>query len=246
VKTGTTTDWRDNWTIGYSTKRIVGVWVGNADNTPMLDVSGIDGAGPIWHDVMLAAHRPAPPPFIRPKDIQEIAICAPSGMLPSPNCQRVRNERYIPGTEPTKVDDQFVSVPVDRATGLAATITTPANRRADRIYWMLPPEYHDWMVSQGIAFPPSAQNTPAEMASALPRATGPLFLAAPTSNTAYEIYPGVPRDRQRIEVSGFVIDGSAWAELRLMVDGQAIAEVHDGVRIQSWWQFKPGTHHFWL
>ena len=52
AKTGTTTDWRDNWTLGYTPDLTVGVWVGNADNTPMKGVSGISGAGPIWHDFM--------------------------------------------------------------------------------------------------------------------------------------------------------------------------------------------------
>ena len=100
VKTGTTTDWRDNWTVGYSTRRIVGVWVGNADNSPMVDVSGVDGAGPIWHDVMLLAHQAPPPAFIRPQNIVEREICAPSGMLPSRDCPRTRLERFIAGIEP--------------------------------------------------------------------------------------------------------------------------------------------------
>ncbi len=79
VKTGTTTDWRDNWTVGYSTERLVGVWVGNADNSPMLDVSGIDGAGPIWHDIMLEAHGGgacSPVPFQRPDDIVDVELRA--------------------------------------------------------------------------------------------------------------------------------------------------------------------------
>ncbi|MCB0257894.1 MAG: penicillin-binding protein, partial [Anaerolineae bacterium] len=109
VKTGTTTDWRDNWTVGYSTQRIVGVWVGNADNTPMLDVSGIDGAGPIWRDLMLAAHPQAPPPFARPDHIVELSICGPSGLLPTPACQQTRRERFIAGSEPTQPDNQFQS-----------------------------------------------------------------------------------------------------------------------------------------
>lgn len=246
VKTGTTTDWRDNWTIGYSTDRIVGVWVGNADNTPMLDVSGIDGAGPIWHDLMLAAHPSRPRDFIQPDKIVEVAICAPSGLLPSPNCQRVRNERYIVGTEPTKVDDQFVTVAVDQATGLAATDETPVARRTERVYWMLPPEYHDWMVSQGIPLPPpNAKNTFVGTPTTA-RPGGPLVLSAPTSNTAYKIHPGVPLDRQRIEVSGYVSDGTSWAELRLLVDGRVLAEAQNAARLRAWWQFTPGSHTFWL
>lgn len=245
VKTGTTTDWRDNWTIGYSTQRIVGVWVGNADNTPMLDVSGIDGAGPIWHDLMLAAHRIPPPAFVRPEDIVELSICAPSGMLPSPYCQRVRNERYIAGTEPDQVDDQFVPLAIDQATGLAATEETPSARRSERVYWQLPPAYHDWMVSQGIPLLPPTQGA-VETTTVMAKATGPLLLAAPTSNTAYLLHPGVPRDHQRIEVSGYVADGASWAELRLVVDGQTLAEAQDATRLRAWWEFGPGNHTFWL
>jgi membrane peptidoglycan carboxypeptidase len=56
AKTGTTDSYRDNWTVGYTPNLTVGVWVGNADNTPMQDVIGITGAGPIWHDFMEWAH----------------------------------------------------------------------------------------------------------------------------------------------------------------------------------------------
>lgn len=54
VKTGTTNDLKDNWTIGYTPEYLVTVWVGNNDNTPMNQylVSGVTGAAPIWHRVM--------------------------------------------------------------------------------------------------------------------------------------------------------------------------------------------------
>ena len=49
AKTGTTTDFRDNWVIGYTPELVVGVWVGNADNAPMRAISGVSGAGPIYN-----------------------------------------------------------------------------------------------------------------------------------------------------------------------------------------------------
>jgi penicillin-binding protein 1C len=55
AKTGTSTAYRDNWAVGYTREVTVGVWVGNFDRTPMRDSSGVTGAGPIFHDVMLAA-----------------------------------------------------------------------------------------------------------------------------------------------------------------------------------------------
>ncbi|HEX4207132.1 MAG TPA: transglycosylase domain-containing protein [Ktedonobacteraceae bacterium] len=52
AKTGTSNDFRDNWTIGYTSDYVVGVWVGNNNNTPMINIIGVDGAGPAWHDTM--------------------------------------------------------------------------------------------------------------------------------------------------------------------------------------------------
>ena len=52
VKTGTTNDFRDNWTIGFTPDVAIGVWVGNADYTPMIDTSGLTGAAPIWAEAM--------------------------------------------------------------------------------------------------------------------------------------------------------------------------------------------------
>lgn len=250
VKTGTTTDWRDNWTLGYTTERIVGVWVGNADNTPMLDVSGIDGAGPIWHDLMLAAHPNSPAPFTRPEGIVEIAVCAPSGLLPTEHCPRVRSDRFIRGTEPTAQDNQFQPLTIDAATGLIANDETPENRRVERVYWMLPPAYHDWMLSQNIPIaPPSAAATAMNAVAdqqAPEQATAPLILAAPTSNTAYSLHPSMPRDRQRIEVAGYTAAGRAWAELRLVKDGEVLATAADATHLAAWWTLTPGTHHFWI
>jgi len=151
AKTGTTTDWRDNWTLGYSTERVVGVWVGNADNTPMIDVSGIDGAGPIWRDVMVAAHEDPPANFPKPAGIVDATVCAPTGLLATDACPRTRLEHFIAGTEPTQADNQFVAVAIDRATGQVATEKTPRTQVVERTYWALPAQYHDWAVDEGIA-----------------------------------------------------------------------------------------------
>ena len=55
AKTGTTDDFRDTWTVGYTSDYVLGVWVGNNDDSPMININGITGAAPIWHDAMLAA-----------------------------------------------------------------------------------------------------------------------------------------------------------------------------------------------
>ncbi|MBV9280319.1 MAG: hypothetical protein JOZ41_09585, partial [Chloroflexi bacterium] len=57
AKTGTTNAWTDNWTVGYTPQIISGVWVGNADRSPMRHVIGVTGAAPIWHDFMERAFK---------------------------------------------------------------------------------------------------------------------------------------------------------------------------------------------
>ncbi len=60
VKTGTSQDFKDNWTVGYTTDFVIGVWAGNNDDSPMVNVTGVDGAGPIWHDSFLLAEQGLP------------------------------------------------------------------------------------------------------------------------------------------------------------------------------------------
>ena len=261
VKTGTTTDWRDNWTVGYSTARVVGVWVGNADNTPMLDVSGVDGAGPIWHDLMVAAHPVAPPAFPRPADVVDVKICAPSGLLPTPACPRVRVETFIDGTQPTQLDDQFQLVAMDSRTGLPATAATPSDQVREELFWRLPPAFHDWMASHGMASAPP--NLPSvrqqddgdadvegqNPASKSPAPTSPslaLQLTAPTSNTAYQIHPGVPVERQRIQIGGYADGHQPWTSLRLVVDGDVVQAAANAQQLSAWWVLAPGAHTFRL
>lgn len=60
AKTGTSTDFRDNWTVGYTSDYVMGVWAGNNDNSAMVNVTGVDGAAPIWHDSLLLAEQGHP------------------------------------------------------------------------------------------------------------------------------------------------------------------------------------------
>jgi len=260
AKTGTTTDWRDNWTVGYSTQRLVGVWVGNADNAAMAGVSGVDGAGPIWHDLMRLAHPRAPRAFAQPEGLVAVEICAPSGMLPTPDCPRTRRELFIDGTQPAQPDDQFRRVELDLATGLPATAATPENRRGAKVFWLLPPIYHDWMTAQGIAIAPPAvaMQMAANPVGAtdgnfqrtanvyLKETTAPLMLTQPDSFAAYQLHPGLPARSQRLRIEGLTANGSSWATLRLMVDGKVLATLQDAARISSWWEMQLGAHRFWI
>jgi membrane peptidoglycan carboxypeptidase len=104
VKTGTTNDKRDNWTIGYTTERLAAVWVGNNDNTPMSAVaSGITGASPIWNKIIkeILQEKETAHVFEAPDDLIKVKVCAWNGLLPCEGCPS-KEEYFVKGTEPKK------------------------------------------------------------------------------------------------------------------------------------------------
>ena len=108
VKTGTTTGFRDNWTLGSTPEIAVGVWVGNADGSSMQEVSGVDGAAPIWRDVMLAAASGRSMTWrARPPGVVEATVCSPTGLLPGPDCPSPVRELFVLGTEPTGMERYY-------------------------------------------------------------------------------------------------------------------------------------------
>ena len=103
VKTGTTDEKRDNWTIGYTPSIVVGVWVGNSDNSPMNPAiaSGVTGASPIWNKIISFAlkDKAHEQPF-KPDNVIAMQVDAFAGGLPHGG-QGTRSEYFIKGTEPT-------------------------------------------------------------------------------------------------------------------------------------------------
>lgn len=122
AKTGTTNDFRDAWTIGYTPDLVTGVWVGNSDNSPMLNLPGAAGAGPIWHDFMEAAHAELPVrDFVRPPGMVEHEICADSGARPTEYCPRRKMEVFAEDQPPLDEEhDWYQMVKIDSFTGLLA------------------------------------------------------------------------------------------------------------------------------
>jgi membrane peptidoglycan carboxypeptidase len=93
AKTGTTNDFRDNWTVGYTTDYVMGVWAGNDDNSPMINVSGITGAAPIWHDSMLVAEQGHPiQDFVNPGGLVRATVTYANGVHTT--------DLFLPGTVP--------------------------------------------------------------------------------------------------------------------------------------------------
>ncbi len=119
VKTGTTDDKRDNWTIGFTPEFLVATWVGNNDNSPMNPylASGVTGAAPIWNKIMTFALTDIKESWPKqPEGIVGLSICPISGLLP-PDGQdcHPRYEYFIKGTEPKDKENLKMNVAVDKS-----------------------------------------------------------------------------------------------------------------------------------
>ena len=105
VKTGTSSDFHDTWTIGFTRDYTVGVWVGNFDGSPMRGVSGVTGAGPLWNRIMLHLYErnAEPPVFGTPDGFVRKSICATTGRIvahANDDCVAVVQEWVTPSDLP--------------------------------------------------------------------------------------------------------------------------------------------------
>jgi penicillin-binding protein 1C len=122
VKTGTTDDKRDNWTIGYTPSVVVGVWVGNNDNSPMDPrlASGTTGAAPIWNRIIsFSLQNKKDEQWSRPSSIIEMDVDTLTGGQPIPG-QTTRKELFIRGTEPNGISPIYKKIKVSRTNGKIA------------------------------------------------------------------------------------------------------------------------------
>jgi len=124
VKTGTSKDFRDNWAVGYSTRYLVATWAGDFAGKPMAGVSGVTGAGALWHRIMRSIHGEDPPPFARLRSMEEVTICADSGLKAAPQCPRTLREHFAPQHQPRDFCDQHGGMLEDAAGGLV--LVTPS------------------------------------------------------------------------------------------------------------------------
>lgn len=217
VKTGTTTDFRDNWTVGYTPELVVGVWVGNADNAPMLNVTGVSGAGPIWRDVMELALRGRPTrAFEPPPGLARVEVCALSGQLPGSDCPHRVHEWFLAGTAPETICDMHLRV-------------------GEQVVTRYPPAAQAWAREQGLLESPVALGSPALNAPAA------LLLLRPDDGAIYRRDPAVAREAQRIAIFAEAV--ILLREVTLWVDKTPLATFSAPPYV-AFWILEPGRHRF--
>lgn len=125
VKTGTTDDKRDNWTIGFTPNFLVATWVGNNDNTPMNPwlTSGITGAAPIWNKIMKFVLKDQLDLWPKkPDGVIGANICQVSGKLPGDSNCPIRFEYFIDGTIPQEIESLKRQILVEKGTDREAAL----------------------------------------------------------------------------------------------------------------------------
>lgn len=115
VKTGTSNDLKDNWTVGFTPDIAIGVWVGNNDGTSMNDrlASGLTGAAPIWNRAINEYIKDHPnKEFTKPENVTDAIVGSLSGMVPYEDKEERRVEYFIKGTEPKAKSEMFTRVKI--------------------------------------------------------------------------------------------------------------------------------------
>lgn len=212
VKTGTSRHFTDNWAVGATAGFTVAVWAGNFSGRPMQGVSGVTGAGPLLHRVIMAtSRRIAPGVLPTPAQVGAISmpVCRLSGLKATPSCPAL-DEWFIPGTEPKQLDDW---------------------QRDGRI--VLPAEYSEWAagMSRAIAEPVSVATGTVVTSPVAPDSIEHFRITSPLDGDRYATPPGVDRRYATIPLRA---SGPGSSRVAWMVDGQAF----DAAR----WTLAPGAH----
>ena len=172
-KTGTSTDYRDNWAMGYTPEFTVGVWVGNFDGKAMKGVSGVSGAAPIMHAVMDHLHtRFATSWFTPPPNLVEADVHPLTG-------------RRITKGWPTGIREKFL------AENLPAAESPEDYEDDGRV--RLPSIYAEWLAS--------AESSLGGEAVVLPPPGG-LRIVSPVPGTTYVIDPDLPSSKRVRLIAG--------------------------------------------
>ena len=240
VKTGTSQAYHDNWTVGYSKHVTVGVWVGNFDRTPLRNSSGVTGAAPIFHGVMLAAERRV------------------AGDIAAPDGERLVNE-----------PSNSVRREICALSGLAANAWCPTRRQEwtaaeqplapcswhhmsdEGLITIWPPEYRAWAAAstpsarQHLASEPLAREDMAREPVArehVARSTShvarvPISIVSPAAGATYLIDPTLRRDFQTLSLRAVT---ETRGTVQWSVNGRPVGSADSNRKVE--WPLSPGRH----
>jgi penicillin-binding protein 1C len=251
VKTGTSSNYRDAWTVAFSSRYLVGVWVGHPDYRPMSRISGYRAAAKLVRQVMNHLHHDQRDGledlgFPPPRGARPVRLCTLTGKRATEACDRVSLEWFTAGQEPVSSCDAHHRVAVDTRNGLLASSRTPPRFLEVRTFVQLPPVYAAWAARGGFARPPEGVSPLS--AKVRDRSNGPAPL---TFGRPVNIEITSPEDGLRLLRDPETPAGMATLALQAAVDpptGQVLWYV-DGAPFQlvdypytARWPLEPGEH----
>lgn len=208
AKTGTSKNFRDNWTIGFTRDYVVGVWAGNFEGDPMQGISGISGAAPIFRDIMFHLHQKKyPETFVSPEGIISCSICPVSGNLAGIHCPNEMVEKFISGVEPQTKCNIHQSFQIDIRNGLLAGKDCPKEFVVEKVYENYPALYNNWVAKQCIPRPPQKfSNLGEKKLLSLPDEET-FYIAFPDEGDIFCIDPVLRPEYQTISLKAIVPKG---------------------------------------
>ena len=186
VKTGTSSDFRDNWCLGFTGEFTVGVWVGNFDNSPMAGISGVSGAGPIFHRTMLALHEEQHPTFPKqPATLARISID-----------ERTGHRFLISHSQNTPFQRRELCFKNHLPLPISPTDFTKENKA------LLSLEYAEWFMSED-----NTKRHAFALADSKPPLQESLQILTPLPNATYYLDPELPGNFPELNLKANLTDG---------------------------------------
>lgn len=257
VKTGTSMGYRDAWTVAWTPRYLVGVWVGHPDWRPMRQLGGFGSAAEIAHDVLLRLHEDesdgmADLAFPAPRGSHPVRLCAHTGRLAGELCEHVVTEWFHDGAGPSRPCESHVRAAVDRRNGLLATARTPLEHMEMRTFLQLGPRYAAWAAEAGVPSAPLETSpldarTPSETWTATSRGAFrrsekpvTLRISTPSHRNVILRDPEMPAEMSTLPLE-VVVQGPA-TQVVWYVDGKPFEVV--GHPFSTRWALTPGEHSF--
>ncbi|MGK5094724.1 transglycosylase domain-containing protein [Deltaproteobacteria bacterium TL4] len=234
VKTGTSQGFRDAWTLAYSSRYIVGAWIGHHNNEPMKHVSGIDTAR-LVKQILVFLHPEESrgiheTPFPPPQGYESVKLCGLNGQPATEACPEVFLEYFLPDLAPKKKGEFQQKIVVDQRTGTVPTTETPSKQVALKNYVELPAQFYEWGTQQGY-------NVSALLDS--PWKTY-VKIQEPVHQSVFIIDPDTPQALQTLALRAETMP--LVSEIIWKVDGRLFGRAYYPYTLR--WPLSPGEHTF--
>jgi penicillin-binding protein 1C len=249
IKTGTSSGFRDTWTAGFTHERTVVVWVGNADGSATMGLTGATGAGPLFADVIRRAMRDAKEraPLWDASLLEIAEVCPLSGKLAGPACSEHASRHFIRGHLPTESCDLHVHAAPRAAP--AGEVPWRCDGLSSNKIVILPEAFDAWLAKRplgapgqdpfGVPWYPRSRVAGCAPGGVLPT----LRLDAPAPGTVFALSRELGGAPQRIELRASAIGGegpSRLAAVEFVVDGVLVARSAAPFRASV--EATPGDH----